>query len=62
MQIRFSIGVANGDQDRDLLDQYRSGARGASAAADPASRPAGWPAPSERTEDDFEPLLPTWAW
>lgn len=62
MRIRFSIGVANGDQDRDLLDQYRSGARAASAAADPARRPAGWPAPSDRSEDDAEPRHPAWAW
>lgn len=62
MRIRFSIGVANGDEDRDLLDRYRSGARGGSAAADPALRPTGWPAPTERSDDEVESRLPAWAW
>ena len=62
MRIHFSIGVADGDQDQDLLDQYRSGARGASATEDPARRPAGWPAPSEHSEDESEPCLSAWPW
>ena len=62
MRVHFSIGVANGDADRDLLDQHRSGARGASAPSDPARRPAGWPAPSDRSEDEAEPRHPAWAW
>jgi hypothetical protein len=62
MPIHFSIGVAHGDEDRDQLDRHRSGLRGASANADPARRQAGWPVPSERSEDDAEPRLPAWAW
>jgi hypothetical protein len=62
MRIRFSIGVANGDQDRDRLEQSRSGAGAGSAPADPARRPAGWPAPTERSDDETELGHPAWAW
>ena len=62
MRVQFSIGVGDGDQDRDQLEQYRSGARAVAPGADIPGRPPGWPAPTERSEDDADPDHAVWAW
>ena len=62
MRVRFTIGVGKADQERDLLDRYRSGARSSVAGADPAQRRPGWPVPPERADDDEELVNPAWAW
>lgn len=63
MRIQWSVGVAEGETERGLLDQYRSGSQPSVAAATPLTdRPAGWPAPSERADEEGDAGRPSWAW
>jgi hypothetical protein len=61
MKVKCSVGIGNGDEDRDLLIQYRSGAQAAAYDDDLTQRPAGWPAPLEGPDDDAEARA-VWAW
>jgi hypothetical protein len=64
MSIKVSIGVAEGELDWELLEEFRGERSDARTSAPEVELDAGagWPCPRERADDETHAELPAWAW